>query len=634
MRRRLTLAILLLWGVACGSLEGSYGPTEIRAQLLQAHGEQPVPGFPRDFAALAGGTLAIQHPAGRLPGEHPQPEAGRSGGGEADLLAAVRRAAGRIERAASRSPDVATLVSLGELAWTLSREPVELEPAERRGYEQLALALFTRAAEREPGAREAWWGLLILQPVEDPRATEANDGNLVADWEQARRVCERYLELEPANALARLQLARAHIELGQPERALPLLHALLSEGVLEGVGDQRMLALSLRVKAAEQLGQLDQLDGVTQAVERELHSLSATERYYPGCPYQVLGLLYQGSGRASSADEAFRMAAVADTRLGWEALGRALDAFEAGEYGDSEQILARVVVGFPLHCVDPDPCLEVQARVRSLHALSLATQRRWAEARASLDLAEQERAGLAFPLVVRGHLALGRKEPSAARSRFLEALDALGPSSAAVEDPLELQQQRLDVLGRRMALLGLGWLEANATRFEAATDWYGQALDLAPDDPLLRQSQAVALIGLGRMDEAQSLLEGILELRPDDPYALSELGIIHLNRGELAQARQVFEHAAETAPPRYSCPWEGLGLVMLREGATEQAEGALAKAIELNPGVEYKKYNALARIRIEQGRLDEARTLLRSSIQNHPYDEEARELLEELTAQE
>ena len=80
----------------------------------------------------------------------------------------------------------------------------------------------------------------------------------------------------------------------------------------------------------------------------------------------------------------------------------------------------------------------------------------------------------------------------------------------------------------------------------------------------------------------------------------------------------------------YTCPYEGLGLIYYKTGEYEKAKQNLIKSIEINPDIEYKKYNTLAKIYIEEGNINDAKELLIKSIENYPYDDEAKNLLNEI----
>jgi tetratricopeptide (TPR) repeat protein len=155
-------------------------------------------------------------------------------------------------------------------------------------------------------------------------------------------------------------------------------------------------------------------------------------------------------------------------------------------------------------------------------------------------------------------------------------------------------------------------------------------LKVFPDHLLAQLGKGNALAGMGKLDEAASVFRKVLDRYPDNKFAITEMAIIKYNRGELTQAEEDFKKAIQLDGETYTCPYEGLGLVYLKLGMTDKAKESLKKAIEINPEIEYKKFNALARIDIKEGKYDEARKLLESSMKNWPYDDEARQLMDDI----
>jgi len=225
----------------------------------------------------------------------------------------------------------------------------------------------------------------------------------------------------------------------------------------------------------------------------------------------------------------------------------------------------------------------------------------------------------------RGHLALVSQEYGRAQALFEPALDALLGAEASRPPVGEYH----DFL-RRMGGLGMGWLHANQGQHEPALGYFDRVLVDRPSDLLAHLGRCNSLIGLFRMDQAEAALLEVLDLDPENPDAQAQLASIRLSRGQLSEAEAGFKRALATRGAGYTCPYEGLGLVYLKRGQVEAAKEQFEKAISINPDIEYKKFNGLARIYITEGRTEEAKKLLLKSIVNYPYDDEAREMLEEL----
>lgn len=214
-----------------------------------------------------------------------------------------------------------------------------------------------------------------------------------------------------------------------------------------------------------------------------------------------------------------------------------------------------------------------------------------------------------------GHLCIIRKDFDCALSNFKPALNS---------------EDNIDTFIFEMVHLGMGWMYANQNQHEKALKHYDKILNQKPNSILTLISKGNSLIGLFRMEEAESALTKALELQPGNPYATAELAVIQMSQGKVEEAKTAFQNAIIQDDSNYTCPYEGLGLLYLQQGELQKAKVNLEKAIQINPEIEYKKFNGLAKIYIKEGRLDKARELLRKSIDNFPYDGEAKKLLVEV----
>jgi len=271
----------------------------------------------------------------------------------------------------------------------------------------------------------------------------------------------------------------------------------------------------------------------------------------------------------------------------------------------------------------------LQGRHHVLEGYIRLLEKDYEGAQASFDhpLARQQEATAAE--IGLAHLLLVRKEPGQAQQRLEDAARSLDQPQGSLDD-ISDPGQYFAWLSYQMAQLGLGWAHSNQNRHEPALHCYERVLAPEPDDIFALLGKANSATALGRLDQAQALLERVLELAPSNQYALAELALVQLNKGDHALAEQYFQQAMEQDAEQYTCPHEGLGLVYLKRGKRDAARQSFEKAIEINPDIEYVKFNRLAEIYIEEGRYDEARQLLRKSIENYPYDDEAQKMLEAL----
>lgn len=118
-------------------------------------------------------------------------------------------------------------------------------------------------------------------------------------------------------------------------------------------------------------------------------------------------------------------------------------------------------------------------------------------------------------------LLLGEGHEAAAESALRRAI-------AQAPDLLDARQQLADLLARRMDLAG-------------AVDLYHSILAMDADNALALSGLGQALIGLGRMDEAQDQLERSLAIMPSNPHAHLGRARLNLLEGHLQGAWEDLE---------------------------------------------------------------------------------------------
>ena len=97
-------------------------------------------------------------------------------------------------------------------------------------------------------------------------------------------------------------------------------------------------------------------------------------------------------------------------------------------------------------------------------------------------------------------------------------------------------------------LADAGWKALRAENPKRAAALFGEALDLAPDDPMLQFGAGAAAHAQGRQREAMARLERSLELRPQLTAASVLLGQIAFDEGDAALAIRTCEAALKYAP--------------------------------------------------------------------------------------
>lgn len=147
---------------------------------------------------------------------------------------------------------------------------------------------------------------------------------------------------------------------------------------------------------------------------------------------------------------------------------------------------------------------------------------------------------------------IARLDP--AGSRLHEAHRLLAEGARAVQDErarqaIPLLLESLDLNGESpeaWLLLSIAYRQERL--WEQASDALGQVLHLRADDADALGERALALLALGRHDEALDHARMAVELRPGDADALSNLGLVFMERGSLDDANEQFVRAAEVDP--------------------------------------------------------------------------------------
>ncbi len=496
-----------------------------------------------------------------------------------------------------------TLVALGRA----DDDPSRFEEAER---------LLRSALEQDPTDERAYIALgLLHSPTEGLLSTDPDrpDAALVTIemFEQAIRLdpanqtaylslYERVVELRPADSRAHSRLARGYLRLGHHDRAGSLARKAVK--LAQTANDVYAMQEARTTLGQVYLGQ-DRYDLAEAIFDRTVAHPDGTRL---GCAYQGLGELYTDLAAGDTLDAA-ELAAIGDAG---EAFDRALDAYSRGERPAALALARRAEE------------LRPHSHQRVFLGLLMLFDQRYEEARAVFDAESAPVAEDPGPSVGLAHLAIVERDHGDAERRLGQVVEHWTPERVQASAAYPRM-----VVG--LAHLGLGWVAANRNQHREAVARFDAVLAAQPDDLLGLLGKANSLIGLGRLEEADALLERVLAIDPGNPYALAESAVIRYGLGDDRGAEERFEAALERGTA-YTCPYEGLGLVYLRQGRVDDARDHLERAVDLNPGIEYKKFNALARIYIEEGRLDDAEALLNRSIENFPEDDEARTLLQTL----
>jgi CheY-like chemotaxis protein len=142
--------------------------------------------------------------------------------------------------------------------------------------------------------------------------------------------------------------------------------------------------------------------------------------------------------------------------------------------------------------------------------------------------------------------------------------------------------QRLDKLVERKTLLKP---VLQALDKQSPADVLSACDSLAQQDkrlaPLCLRHKAGALRELGRHDELERLLSGVLADRAV-PWAYQALGNLLLARNDLVRAKEVFEKALQAFPMQPGL-YDGLAVVLESQGEAKRAQDVLEDAVRISP---------------------------------------------------
>jgi tetratricopeptide (TPR) repeat protein len=173
---------------------------------------------------------------------------------------------------------------------------------------------------------------------------------------------------------------------------------------------------------------------------------------------------------------------------------------------------------------------------------------------------------------------------------------------------------------RRM--LALCWLNLDA---------YGKAADLLKadprreTDPSLQYAYGLALVRMGRAEEAQAIFSALLAKHGESPELNVVLGQAYAQQGDMEQAVAALKRAI-AAKPDVADANTTLGIIYLKQGQLDAAEAALKAALGANSG-DVQARHTMGAVLDLLGRQEEAVTHLRTVVRAKPEMADARYLL-------
>ncbi|MGH9511035.1 MAG: FG-GAP-like repeat-containing protein [Terriglobales bacterium] len=132
----------------------------------------------------------------------------------------------------------------------------------------------------------------------------------------------------------------------------------------------------------------------------------------------------------------------------------------------------------------------------------------------------------------------------------------------------------------RLNNLGVAYM--NQQLFEKGLAHFQQAAKLDPHLNIATVNRAIALLNLGRLDEAKPLLDEAIKKEPKDPHAWYGVGLMDKNSSDPQAAVDAFRHVTEI-DPNDADTWYFLASVYSQLRQFPLAIDAFDHAIKLNP---------------------------------------------------
>ncbi len=454
---------------------------------------------------------------------------------------------------------------------------------------------------------------------------------------EAGRRCQAILEKQPDNGRALHLMALLLQVAGHADKALPLLanaarlrpgdsdiannfgNALLNAGQAQEAVEafRRALEANPKLHQAE-----NNLGNALQALGRHAEALECYDRAlvlqkkFPEAHLNKGNALLK-LGRFAEAVAAYdaalkgapKMAAaqvqrgVALQRLG--RLDEALKSLEAGRRNEPGNAVAAMRHGQALAEAGRPGDAE-KALLRALELEPKMGEARTELARLYLQLQRPEDA-------LREARAAVEAAPNAALA--LLTLGSVCHQTGRTAEAIELAGR---ITAARPEILAAQSLHASALLVAAR---YGEAVEAAragllyhPDCAQLHYTLAGALLKLGKVEEAEATLRGVLEKAPS-AETWNELGEVFREQTRFADAEAAYRESLKVSENANA--YSNLGVVVRHLGRAAEAEGYFARALELQPGISAAIGN-LASLYFETGRREKGMDAYRTFRERAP----------------
>ncbi|HID55141.1 TPA: tetratricopeptide repeat protein [Candidatus Poribacteria bacterium] len=158
--------------------------------------------------------------------------------------------------------------------------------------------------------------------------------------------------------------------------------------------------------------------------------------------------------------------------------------------------------------------------------------------------------------------------------------------------------------------LGLFYFESGM--IGDAVKWYLQALSNATSADLIVDASinlAICYLKMGKLKEAENILEQAAEISPDNPYLMYNLGIIYLKMGRYERAVGKFMRCLDVEELSADARM-GLGLCYAKMNRRREAIGEFEEVAKLRPDDPQVWYN-IGVLAFESGELDRSKEAFR-----------------------
>lgn len=168
---------------------------------------------------------------------------------------------------------------------------------------------------------------------------------------------------------------------------------------------------------------------------------------------------------------------------------------------------------------------------------------------------------------------------------------------------------------------------ASSGQVQAAAEEYRKALLFMPDDTEYRISLCVALVELGKLDEAESHLQELVQEDPTDGVVNVMLARVAVKRKRPAQAIEYFQRAVygywprERLPARYAARWELVSLLERQNRRTELTGELLQLYANTTGGP--KEKSKIGFLLLKYGAVSDAMNVFREVTRQSPRAAEA-----------